>query len=194
MSLILRSLAQPYLDNLGLSKYHVEVTTGENTLTVVGECGKPLVYLYGVKFSKSAPDRTEIDLALPLLKDFLDLKYKEITEYITAATLLAETPYVSPNNGKYAIELDYYYSGDVKLIQKIKYLNGIWHVTCKPNGQITAMRLHSKRKMTVPQLNKATLSAKEHKGCIEYVQKFCNYQALKNKVDKLKKDLSACDI
>lgn len=71
MSLMLRKKCQTLLDNVGLDMYHVQVQDANKYLQIVGECGKPLCSIEGIRLSRAAPNAAEIELALELFDAFL---------------------------------------------------------------------------------------------------------------------------
>ena len=85
MSLMLRKACQPILDESNLQNYHTEIDndSGDRCLRIVGECGKPLMQINGINFSRAAPTKVEIEYATELLQAFL-VKYKnKIDKYVT---------------------------------------------------------------------------------------------------------------
>lgn len=54
MSLILRKHCQQHLDNVGLTMFHTEINHAKQ-LSIVGDCGKPLVNISGISFSRTSP-------------------------------------------------------------------------------------------------------------------------------------------
>jgi hypothetical protein len=100
MSIALRQAAQPLLDNIGLSQFHIEIAPSTKFLSIVGECGKPLVTLSGIRFSKSDPTKKEIDYSCSLLDTYLS-KNSELLLSVYKAKL-AQSILVQPLARNYA--------------------------------------------------------------------------------------------
>jgi len=81
MSLMLRKNCQEALDTFGLTNYHVEINKAKY-LAIVGSCGKPLMAVTGISFSKASPSKAEIEYATMLLKDFLVKNEIKINSFI----------------------------------------------------------------------------------------------------------------
>ena len=77
MSILMRKAAQELLDSNGLSSFHVRINNKH--LTIVGECGQPLVTVRGIKFTRDDPSQKEIAYAVELLDAFI-LKHKHSIE------------------------------------------------------------------------------------------------------------------
>ena len=69
MSMMLRKRYQRILDDVNLSNYHA--TIGRNrALTIVKECGQPLLEIHGIRFDNTIPKEEEIDFGEELLEAF----------------------------------------------------------------------------------------------------------------------------
>ena len=84
MSLKLRKACQSVLDKGSLANYHIRVNENNRAMTLVGECGKPLVAIYGIKFSSISPSNAEIEYAAELLDAFLTKHLHTIQKAIKA--------------------------------------------------------------------------------------------------------------
>lgn len=83
--LLLRKACQPILNEVGLSELHVTAgTNGQRCLVLVGGCGKPLVYISGINFSKSVINVTEREYATELFAQFMKKHSKEIKAYVSS--------------------------------------------------------------------------------------------------------------
>ena len=91
MSLTLRKECQEQLDNAGFQNYHVDID-GSRHLVIVSECGKPLVTVHGVRFSRTQPTGSEIDYAVELLGSFLIKHQGTLAEFINAKREMEELP------------------------------------------------------------------------------------------------------
>lgn len=88
--LLLRQACQPLLNELGLSDLHV--TIQDKTLTVVGYCGKPIVAISGIQFSKNSVSNAERDFAVSLFQQFLVAYGKELKDFVTAKQEFLSSP------------------------------------------------------------------------------------------------------
>lgn len=80
--LLLRKECQPLLDAVGLGNLHIEVQ--DKCVVLVGECGKPLVSVKGISFSKPTINSVEREYAVELFDKFLAKYATDINTYITA--------------------------------------------------------------------------------------------------------------
>ena len=92
MSLLLRKECQPVLDTYGLSTYHVDINCN-NFLQITGECGKPLVVISGIRFSRSTPSKAEIGYAKELLDAFFGKHKAVVDEFIKQKTKVDKLSY-----------------------------------------------------------------------------------------------------
>lgn len=72
MSLKVRKACQEILDTIPLLRnFHVEVNKTYKCLDLVSECGKSLVIIHGISFSRANPSKDEIEYAAELFNAFL---------------------------------------------------------------------------------------------------------------------------
>lgn len=88
--LLLRTLAQPILDKVGLTDAHVEVRN--KALTVVGECGQKIMQAKGIQFSKSTINGKERDIAIELFTKLIDKSKTKIIAFVEAYKIHAKLP------------------------------------------------------------------------------------------------------
>lgn len=88
--LLLRQACQPLLNELGLNDLHV--TIQDKILTIVGSCGKPLVAIAGIQFSKNSASNAERDFAVGLFASFLATYGKEIQDFVTSKQAFLSHP------------------------------------------------------------------------------------------------------
>lgn len=82
MSLILRRTCQPILDKAGMQNFHIEMNEQQRVMEITTECGKSIVSVKGVNFSRKSPGKAEIEYAAELLEAFI-MKYKKaILKYV----------------------------------------------------------------------------------------------------------------
>lgn len=119
--LLLRKECQPPLNAVGLNNLHIEVQ--DKCLVLVGECGKPLVNVKGISFSKPTINSVEREYAVELFEQFLTKYETDITVYISAkkAFSLITIPTLgtgfstSLNSTGYAAALKTYYTASFKV-------------------------------------------------------------------------------
>lgn len=85
MSLILRKATQEILDANDLGMLHTDIDDGSHVLSLVTECGKPIVRISGIRFSRMAPTGKEIEYAVELFDSFLVKHGDSLREYIKHA-------------------------------------------------------------------------------------------------------------
>ena len=105
MSLMLRKNNQDVLDSYGLSDFHVEIDDGYyKTLQIVGGCGKPLVSVPGIRFTRTQPTKVEIEYATELFMNFMDIHGKLIQTYVVKAKILAAKDELPKSLGKFTVQ------------------------------------------------------------------------------------------
>lgn len=98
--LLLRQDAQKVLDSFRLTDLHVTLTN--KTLTLAGICGKPLVIIQGISFSRNTVNEKERIFAIELLEKFLTIHASIIEKFIIdKKTFLALPELILPTNWKY---------------------------------------------------------------------------------------------
>lgn len=95
--LLLRKECQPLLNAVGLNNLHIEIQ--DKCLVLVGECGKPLVSVKGISFSKPTINSVEREYAVELFEQFLTKYEADITAYITDKKAFALIPIPSVGTG-----------------------------------------------------------------------------------------------
>lgn len=108
MSLMLRKACQETLDKYGLSMYHTEIGDSgyrgaRKHLKIIGECGKELVTITGITFTRNEPKNAEIEYAVELFNDFMNMHGKLIQNYITRAKALMNAKKLATDFGDYSV-------------------------------------------------------------------------------------------
>lgn len=103
MSLMLRKACQEILDTNVLQNYHVDINVDTKQLDIVGECGRILVSIAGIKFVKLQPSRAEIEYAVELLNAFLVAHSSRIYTYLEALGKFNKKPVMERDTDKYKI-------------------------------------------------------------------------------------------
>ena len=113
MSLILRKQCQEGLNKEGLSHYHIQIAEHGKHLQIVGECGKPLVEIFGIRFTKMSPAAGEIDYAAELFTEFLLTHGATIHQYVIKATAFQKLKEIKKTNAPFGIEEETNYDNKI---------------------------------------------------------------------------------
>lgn len=185
MSLMLRKQCQEILDNHGLNNFHVEISHSKH-MAIVSECGKPLVHIQGITFSRTNPTKDEIEYAVELLGPFL-IKYKnEIQEYLKELAVLAGMKEQNQNGDNYHIAV--YGDG-----ANINYRDDIWSITLHSNGDIK--EIGSTKIIKEDEIDgNFSMDMKLYDEMRTTLSKFLAYRAQEDKVDNVSRKLSVCTI
>lgn len=99
MSLLLRKLCQPILDDYGLGHLHATEIDWNKTLRLTTECGKTSTTVTGIKFTKQIPNMQEIKYAAELLEEFLVKNKEKVNAYLKAKAAFNKYPsFLLPEN------------------------------------------------------------------------------------------------
>lgn len=106
---MLRKACQDTLDKYGLSMYHTEIGDSgyrgsQKHLKIVGECGKELVTITGITFTRNEPKNAEIDYAVELFGDFMNMHGKLMQNYVTRAKALMRAKELATDFGDYSVQ------------------------------------------------------------------------------------------
>lgn len=82
MSILLRKECQPALNSIKLDMLHVDIIS--KILTIVGECGQPILSISGIKFTSMSPKKEEIEYAVELFEKFLSIHVIKLQDLIRA--------------------------------------------------------------------------------------------------------------
>ena len=82
MSLMLRKKCEDILNDTFLENFHVDIDPDTRYLRIVSECGKPLVTISGIVFSRTTPTNAEIEYCADLLEVFITKHRKELLSVI----------------------------------------------------------------------------------------------------------------
>ena len=168
----LRQMSEEVLDNFGLGELHVGVNPNLRTLALMGECGKELVNINGIKLDRLTKNSREY--ALELLERFLNKHGKVISDYINDKKTLVEVE--RPDD---EIRVD-----NIKFILKYDSVAKKTYIDC-----YNAMNVPME---TLKEL--ATNKTSEIKDIEEKIIEFLKYREkvveLKNKLS----EISKCDI
>ena len=81
-------------------------------LSIVGECGQPLVNISGIKFARADPTNKEIELAVSLLDSFLSKHLGDIGSYLSLRQKLTKMniPILEDNANQVTYAEAYFYN------------------------------------------------------------------------------------
>jgi hypothetical protein len=184
--LLLRQTCQPILDSYGLSELHVVIQ--DKTLTIVGSCGKPLVAIGGITFSKSSISEKERTFATELFETFMVKYSADIIKYVTEKKAFAALPeLILPKD----FMLNSSYSNYCLQIDPGTYQGMI--IKIDPTGQMSV----STDKLTftpniIVELIQAV--AKGIPDCIAYLTEHESRRNTANTLDSQRATLAKCDI
>ena len=174
MSLFLRKECQSILDGVKLDNYHVQVNENSKMLQIVGECGKVLVSITGIRLSRMAPPRHEVALALELFDAFMAKHVGTFKEFNKAKALVDKQNIPTSVAGLKNSE-----------VTKNVYGNKRWELTFNPNflnkKQAT---IYSDGEITIPGKN-LTFS--------KNTKKDLNYSLNKIEIDAIYKWIKSCE-
>jgi hypothetical protein len=189
--LLLRKECQPILDAAGLGNLHIEVL--DKCLVLVGECGKPLVNVRGIAFSKPTVNSTEREYAVELFTQFLSKYVTDIITYIAAKKAYALTAQPVVGEGFVASQNTTGYGSTLKTFHavsfKVSFADRVVHVTVNDNG-VTFNN-------AIPISEMATLAATLHDGIYtaeDFITDITAYTEEGKRIDELRAKLAACDI
>jgi len=203
MSLILRKQCQDALDTFGLTKYHVQIQEQGKHLAIVGECGKPLIHIFGIRFTRLVPSGIEIDYATDLFDNFLGIHGGMIKEYIIKAKAFKKVKKVKDRIDQVYIDDNTDYDSDLQehIIKsydiQIKDGLAVFNYRSNPkgdnvrfrNGMVQSHQSVTLEKLTNFKANK-TLLAKAKKHLKAYIK----YENTFKEMEELKEKLNQCDV
>jgi len=103
MSLLLREKSEQCLEENGLGDYHTRIDESLH-LCVVGECGKPLFTVSGIKFARKSPSTGDVNYAIKLLDAFCRTHKEKIRSALIAKAVMGRA---IPSDDDCASSVDY---------------------------------------------------------------------------------------
>ena len=184
MSLILRQQAQPLLDACDLHNFHVGVGSNKQ-LVILSECGKTLLHVHGIQFSKTIPSNAEIAYAIELLELFIIKHKKAIEDYIKASNKFKQL-------SKPEMPKDVHINYNNKFIE---YTEGVFRVELNADGELTSLAMSAAREpMPFPKNGVIRLDMTRYDEVITYFKDYLAYQELQNNLEDMASEISKCDI
>ena len=187
--LLLRQACQPLLDRLGLNNLHV--TIDQKTLTIVGQCGNPLVAISGIKFSRNSASNEERDFATQLFASFLDKHKESILDFVKQKQAFTELPRPElPSDAT-----SYYISSDKNSSQVyFKNYNATQSsstINVYRNGQIQFYSFVPTIEFLQNNINEFS---EMHKATVAFLDKLEEYREQEKIINNLQAALAKCDI
>ena len=203
MSLILRKQCQDSLDKYGLDIYHVRIDERGKHLKIVGECGKPLVEVFGIRFTKITPSMGEIDYAEELFTEFLATHGKTIQEYIAKAKSFNKLKEIIAQTGPFDIDDSTTYNAKKGIHEITSYTltinDGMMQFnyrTDKKGNRITFKSSNIRGNASATP-EKATAFIADPALLVagkKHIKAYINYTNQESDMEKLKEKLSKCDV
>jgi len=184
MSLLLRQECQKVLDTNGLADYHVRI---DGCLVISGMCGKPLINIYGIKFSKNQPTKAERIYAVELLEEFLLTHKKQIQYYIKEYQKFKQIPRTIPVNGSFKI-IGY----DKNVCRYID--DGLTLRTPPSNSKETKPNIHDYNNMDIEHISNYCWDEDLFNDAVDYLKEYEVYADKEAALDGLRLKLNTCDI
>ena len=192
MSLILRKKCQEILDDQKLSNYHVAIEESTKCMQIVGECGKPLFSIYGIKFTRMAPTKEEIEYAVELLDTFIIKHKTAITGFLSKIIILKNLVEIKTTDTNRVWINTNHSSGYAK-----KYFSSYTDDAFKIqiNGQDDKIAFDTIETYEKPvKISDYTFSVHRHNAAVKILKAFIVYTEAEEAVEEAKVALSVCDI
>ena len=204
MSLMLRKACQDVLNDNNLPNYHVRIDASK-CLSIVGPCGKPLLTISGIVFSRTTPTAAEIEYAVELFYSFMEKHEIALNHYIELVTevgeLLSKNELILDDSVEVSLNTGWHYAPgtsvrietmEPRIIVKASPLA----VTLNLDLQITDISVCSKSEpFDAASINlKAIPKKKEIKVALSVLQQRSNIWKLEQEMQKAVNQLSSCDI
>jgi hypothetical protein len=189
--LLLRKECQPILDAAGLGNLHIEVQ--DKCLVLVGECGKPLINVRGITFSKPAINNSERIYAVELFTQFLSKYVTDIITYIAAKKAYALTPQPVPEEGFVANQNTTGYGDTLQTFHivsfKLTLADNIINVTVGNSGITFNNAIPVTEIETLADTLRDSVSTAK-----EFIADIIIYTEEGKRINNLRAKLAACDI
>lgn len=187
--LLLRQKTQPLLDACGLTMLHTEVI--DKTLTIVGECGQPLVAISGIKFSRNTLSADEREYAAELFDNFMKIHSAKIVDFVTKKQALAAKGPI-PDDDRFAVKTRYNSEAAGYIVYKIE-------------GEFASVYIDLDQNITEHKLEVSYKTKKEFAAVLTNAQdeldlliKYVKAKTIRDKeveaINQLKSEISTCTI
>lgn len=189
--LLLRKECQPLLDAAGLGNLHIEVQ--DKCVVLVGECGKPLVSVKGISFSKPTINSVEREYAVELFDKFLAKYATDINTYIAAkkAYAVMVPPTMSPDFS--ITQNSTGYGSSLKTFPSVNFTINFTDKTMKV--AVTDDGITFTGAIPVSELETLADKLRDNICAADaYIADFRIYTDERKRVEELQNNLAACDI
>lgn len=198
MSLQLRKMCQPILDNAGLSNYHVRINDHHYTLSITEECGKSLFDINGIQFTRKAPTKTEMEYGAELLNAFLIKHAIKINEYNKIKSTMPVNPEkghawasawdVSEDNKKFTI----YRLNDLDF--ELNYLDGIMLCTITTKDKKVLIRTRDNKFYSIKEIHAYKVNTDLEKEYRKVLKQYALFNKANKKLKVLTQSFETCEI
>lgn len=193
MSLLLRKLCQPVLDEHGLGHLHATEIEYPYTLKITTECGESFIRISTIKFTKVTPNQAEIKYAAELLGDFLTKNAEKVKNYLRAKAAYNNCP---ENDSPKSITISHNYHGTKAGVTRSGiYTHDDTTITVKhlKSGKYS-VQLESKPTLTKKQTKQYRIDTNIIDSLIGYIEADSKKHDLKQAAKEALNQLSACTI
>lgn len=189
MSLMLRKSCQTILDNNNLGQFHTEINEASKSLSLVSECGKPLVYIHGISFSRLTPTKDEITYATELFDIFMTKHKNQINKYIQEKAVLNKLP--KPEN--YTGDSFYYKISDHMEFENKDFSVGLY-LDNTNKYHVSYVKYYAPRENRPKVTPNFKLDTKLYNAAIKKHKALVTFAKQIDKCNKLREELSTCNI
>jgi len=200
MSLLLRKACQDILEQFGLGAYHVDLNSSKS-LSIVAECGKPLVSIHGIRFNRVIPNQVEIDFAAELLDNFMGTHNNLLQDYLKKEAAFKK--FKLPDSEVYEAEVGnshVRHKGYVKT-GTVSYDEGIFnHVLTyffEEDKHVLKTSINEDKledNFSIDSLTKAKCDKPLFTGAKKYLGKWLEKDTMEDELSNLLNQVNQCDI
>jgi len=200
MSLLLRKACQDTLESFGLSSYHVDVSSAKS-LSIVAECGKPLVSIHGIRFNRVTPNEAEILYAADLLDNFMGTHNNLLQDYLKKEA--AYKKYKLPESKVFEASVGSTYVRNIghRKVGTVEYTEGFF------DHKLTYLFEQDKYRLvttidddelpddfSISSLTKAKCDTKLFNAAKKYLGKYIEQDRMEDELSDLLSSVNKCDI
>lgn len=201
MSIMLRKACQDTLEQFGLGSYHVDLNSAKS-LSIVAECGKPLVSIHGIRFNRTIPNAEEIEYAAELLDNFMGTHNNLLQDYLKKEATLKK--YKLPDSDVYAADVgnEYVRGAGHSKVGTVEYSEGFFDHKLtyhfEKDGKYTFKTTIDDDalddKFSIESLTKAKCDKKLFNDAKKYLGKYIEKDSMEDELSSLLAEVNECDI
>jgi len=196
MSLLLRKNCQPLLDNVGLTPYHVRINDNKH-LQIVSKCGKPLVTISGIEFTRNQPSKDEIEFATELFAAFITANHQALEDHLQEVIAYGALTPVPGTHNDYVIgnHRDGGYQNPYE--EHIHYDDGAFRIQLTTLGAIRTISYRAtdgNPKPTIQELQNFVFNQATYDAALAYLDAYSAYQAATAHLQDSANELNQCNI